>query len=190
MQSLFIQAVKMKPFEAFRIPIMSLENKVYEYQMEGNSDFFEAFEQDWIKKGAFKVVVKLDKSPTMIQVYLHINAELQMICDRSLEVFDYPIEVNEKLIFKFADYSEDMGDNLFLLDRKEPYLDLSQDIYDFIAVQVPMKKLHPRFVNKNDNSLDDEFLYTTETEEEFEQNEQETDPRWNILKNLTDNNKK
>jgi uncharacterized metal-binding protein YceD (DUF177 family) len=83
-----------------------------------------------------------------------------------------------------------MGDNLYLLDRKEPYLNLSQDIYDFIAVQVPMKKLHPRFVDKNDTSLQDEFLYTTETEEESEQHEQETDPRWNILKNLTDNNKK
>jgi len=190
LQSHFIQAVKMKPFEAFRIPIMSLENKVYEYQMEGKSDFFEAFEQDWIEKGAFQVKVKLDKSPTMIQVYLHIDAVLQLICDRSMEEFDYPIEVNEKLIFKFADHSEDMGDNLYLLDRKEPYLNLSQDIYDFIAVQVPMKKLHPRFVDKNDTSLQDEFLYTTETEEESEQHEQETDPRWNILKNLTDNNKK
>ncbi|MEY2793039.1 MAG: hypothetical protein RJA76_1031 [Bacteroidota bacterium] len=190
MQSLFIQAVKMKPFEAFKIPIMSLENKVYEYEMEGHSDFFEAFEQEWIEKGAFQVKVKLDKSPTMIQVYLHIEAVLQMICDRSLEEFDYPIDVNEKLIFKFADHSEDMGDNLYLLDRKEPYLDLSQDIYDFIAIQVPMKKLHPRFVDKNDHSTNDEFLYTTETEEEVVQKEQEIDPRWNILKNLTDNNKK
>jgi uncharacterized metal-binding protein YceD (DUF177 family) len=82
-----------------------------------------------------------------------------------------------------------MGDNLYLLDRKEPYIDLSQDIYDFIAIQVPMKKLHPRYQEENDNSTDDVFLYTTETAEEVDQKEQETDPRWNILKNLTDNNK-
>lgn len=168
---------------------MSLENKVYEYQMTGNSEFFEAFEQDWIEKGSFKVAVKLDKSTTMIQVYLHIEAVLQLICDRSLEAFDYPVEMNEKLIYKFSDHSEDMGDNLYLLDRKEPYIDLSQDIYDFIAIQVPMKKLHPRYQKENDNSTDDVFLYTTETAEEVDQKEQETDPRWNILKNLTDNNK-
>jgi len=178
----------MKPFAAYQIPIIALENKVYEYQMEGNSDFFQAFEQEWIEKGSFKVKVKLDKSPTMIQVYLNIDAVLQLICDRSLEEFNFPIEVNEKIIFKFADHSEDMGDNLYLLDRKEPYLDLSQDIYDFIALQVPMKKLHPRYINSENTSLADEFLYTTEKEEEAEERAQETDPRWNILKNLTDKN--
>jgi uncharacterized metal-binding protein YceD (DUF177 family) len=178
----------MKPFAAYQIPIIALENKGYEYQMDGNSDFFQAFEQEWIEKGSFKVKVKLDKSPTMIQVYLHIEAVLQLICDRSLEEFDFPIEVNEKIIFKFADHSEDMGDNLYLLDRKEPYLDLSQDIYDFIALQVPMKKLHPRFINPENTSQDDVFLYTTEKEEEAEERAQETDPRWNILKNLTDKN--
>lgn len=189
MQSFLFNLERMKPLDAFKIPIMSLENKVYEYQMAGDSEFFEAFEQDWIQKGSFKVEAKVDKSTTMIQVYLQIQASLEMICDRSLEAFDYPVHVKEKLIYKFADHNEDMGDNLYLLDRKEPYIDLSQDIYDFIAIQVPMKKLHPRFVDENEDSENDIFLYTTETAEESDEKEQETDPRWNILKNLTDNNK-
>jgi uncharacterized metal-binding protein YceD (DUF177 family) len=177
----------MKVLENYQIPIISLEDKVYKYTFEGSDEFFEAIEQEWIKKGKFTAEVELDKSAVMIQVQLKIQGHLNLICDRSLEEFEYPIGINEKLIFKFSDHSEDMGDNLFLLDRKEPKLDLSQDIYDFIALQVPMKKLHPRYINPEDESLENEFLYSTETVEEKIKDEAEIDPRWEALKKLTNN---
>lgn len=185
---LFSPSWYMKVLENYQIPIISLEDKVYKYTFEGADDFFAAIEQDWIEKGKFTAEVDLDKSAVMIQVQLRIHGHLSLICDRSMEEFDFPLQINEKLIYKFSDHSEDLGDNLFLLDRKEPKLDLSQDIYDFIALQVPMKKLHPRYINPEDDSLDNEFLYSTETVEEKIKDEAEIDPRWAALKKLTDNN--
>ncbi len=179
----------MKVLENYQIPIISLEDKVYKYTFEGSDDFFAAIDQDWIKKGRFTAEVELDKSAVMIQVRLKIEGYLNLICDRSLEEFEFPIRINEKLIYKFSDHSEDLGDNLFLLDRKEPKLDLSQDIYDFIALEVPMKKLHPRYINPTDDSLEDEFLYSTETLEEKVKDEAEIDPRWAALQKLKDNSK-
>jgi uncharacterized metal-binding protein YceD (DUF177 family) len=178
----------MKVAENYQIPIISLEDKVYHYTFEGSDDFFGAIEQEWIKKGRFKAEVELDKSAIMIQIQLKIEGHLNLICDRSLEEFEFPIRIHEKLIYKFSDHSEDLGDNLFFLDRKEPKLDLSQDIYDFIALEVPMKKLHPRYIKEEDDSLANEFLYSTETMEEKIKDEAEIDPRWAALKKLTDNN--
>jgi uncharacterized metal-binding protein YceD (DUF177 family) len=178
----------MKVLEAYQIPIISLEDKAYQYTFSGDDTFFAAFEQDWVEKGAFKVTVDLTKSALMIQVQLHITGSIELTCDRSLERFDSPIAVNEKLIFKYSDHNEDMGDNLFLLDRKEPKLDLSQDIFDFIALEVPMRKLHPRFLTDGDDTETDSFIYTTDRADASptKSAEEATDPRWAALQKLKD----
>jgi uncharacterized metal-binding protein YceD (DUF177 family) len=178
----------MKVLEAYQIPIISLEDKAYQYTFSGDDTFFAAFEQDWVEKGAFKVTVDLTKSALMIQVQLQITGSIELTCDRSLERFDSPITVNEKLIFKYSDHNEDMGDNLFLLDRKEPKLDLSQDIFDFIALEVPMRKLHPRFLTDGDDTETDSFIYTTDRADASptKSAEEATDPRWAALQKLKD----
>ncbi len=178
----------MKVLEAYQIPIISLEDKAYQYTFSGNDTFFAAFEQDWVEKGTFNVTVDLTKSALMIQVQLQITGSIELTCDRSLELFDYALAVNEKLIFKYSDHNEDMGDNLFLLDRKEPKLNLSQDIFDFIALEVPMKKLHPRFLVEGTDTERDEFIYTTDRADanQTKSAEEATDPRWAALQKLKD----
>ena len=178
----------MKVLEAFQIPIIALEDKTYTYTFTGDDSFFDAFEQDWVEKGQFDVKVDLTKSALMIQVQMQITGSIELVCDRSLETFDYPLNVNEKLIYKYSDHSEDLGDNLFLLDRKEPKLDLSQDIFDFIALEVPMKKLHPRFLADEDPEAEDVFIYTTDRADEkpASTNDEAIDPRWAALQKLKD----
>jgi uncharacterized metal-binding protein YceD (DUF177 family) len=185
---LFSSKVDMKVLEAFQLPIIALEDKSYHYTFKGDDAFFAAFEQDWVEKGQFEVEVDLTKSTLMIQVQMKISGSIELICDRSLEAFDYPLDVNEKLIFKYSDHSEDLGDNLFLLDRKEPKLDLSQDIFDFIALEVPMKKLHPRYQVDEDSVSNDIFIYTTErADKDAASSTDETiDPRWAALQKLKD----
>ena len=173
----------MNVLDAYQIPIISLEDKAYRYTFEGNDAFFAAFEQDWVQRGDFHAVVDLAKSATMIQIQLEINGHIRLTCDRSLEEFDYPFQVKEKVIYKYSDHSEDLGDNLFLIDRKESRLDL-------IALQVPMKKLHPRYISEAEAIDGDIFIYTTEkelTEEEIKKQADEVDPRWAALKKLKDN---
>jgi uncharacterized metal-binding protein YceD (DUF177 family) len=74
------------------------------------------------------------------------------------------------------------------LDRKEPKLNLSQDIFDFIALEVPMKKLHPRFLVEGTDTERDEFIYTTDRADanQTKSAEEATDPRWAALQKLKD----
>lgn len=191
MHSFFYPPLEMKVLDLYQIPILNLEDKLYRYTFEGTDDFFQAFEQNWVEKGQFRSVVGLSKSATMLQIDLNIEGSIKLTCDRSLEEFDYPFEVEQKLIFKYSDHSEELGDNLFLLDRKSPKLDLSQDLFDFIALQVPMKKLHPRFNQEANASEGNQFLYSTEKklgDKSAETTEKDIDPRWDALKILKDNN--
>jgi uncharacterized metal-binding protein YceD (DUF177 family) len=83
----------MNVLEAYQIPILSLEDKVYPYSFTGNDEFFAAFEQEWVQKGEFNAKATLDKSATMIQVRLEIEGHLKLICDRSNEEFEFPIHL-------------------------------------------------------------------------------------------------
>ncbi|MEA5141403.1 YceD family protein [Arcicella rigui] len=205
--------MKKSILNTFRIDIFRLENKQYLHEFEGDDNFFAALEQDLIEKGHFKAQVTLDKSEVMIQLLYHIVGSVELTCDRSLDTFDFPIDVTQRLILKFSDHTEEVSDELILIDRNTQYINVAQDIYEFIGLQIPMKKLHPRFINEeqslktfdeDDDAFDDEeefiwedegeIVYSTSTddgeeeeEEKAEDAEPEIDPRWAILKKLNNN---
>lgn len=201
----------------FKIDIFRLENKHYVHEFEGGNDFFVALEQDLIEKGNFKATVTLDKSEVMIQLLYHIVGSVELTCDRSLDTFDFPVDITQKMILKFSDHTEEITDELMLIDRNTQYINVAQDIYEFIGLQIPMKKLHPRFQveeqtflsSLDDDDLDEDFedlvwedddegeiVYSTSTEdsddddddeEKTNDDEPEIDPRWAILKKLNNN---
>ena len=68
-----------------------------------------------------------------------------MICDRSLEPFDYPMQARNKIVFKYGDTDEEITDEIMIIHRDTATLELGQYIYEFIALAIPLKKLHPKF---------------------------------------------
>ena len=155
----------------FKIDIFRLENKQYMHEFEGNDDFFEALDQDLIKKGHFKATVVLNKNETMIQMIYKISGSVELTCDRSLDLFDFPVDVNQKMILKFSDHNEEITEELMLIDRNSQYINVAQDIFDFIGLQIPIKKLHPRFEK-------DEVTYESlmkKFDDEYEENDSEED---------------
>ncbi len=176
------------------IPIFSLSNKKHEYSFGVQDEFFDAFEGSIVKKGKFEVVVTLDRSELMIVAQMSIKGVAHLICDRSLAEFDFPIDVQERIIYKYENSYEEIDDTLIHIPYGAEKLDLSPNIYDLINVQIPMKKLHPRFVeelSELDEFLEEEediLVYSSKANEEEEKTkkgeEGDVDPRWNKLKDL------
>ena len=146
MQSFKIKSVQKSILNTFKIDIFRLENKQYLHEFEGNNDFFEALDQELIQKGSFKATVVLNKNETMIQMMYHITGSVELTCDRSLDLFDFPVDITQKMILKFSDHNEEITEELVLIDRNTQYINVAQDIFDFIGLQIPIKKLHPRFI--------------------------------------------
>ncbi len=178
-----------KILSKYDINIQGLEEKVHTLEFEGDDKFFGAFEQSFIKKGNFKAIVKLNKNSALIQLDFAITATIELTCDRSLELFDEEVEVEEKYIYKFGDRHEEITDEIEMIPYGAATINIAQHIYDFICVSLPMKKLHPKF---REDDIDEEGLlvYTSEKEEETsdEPKEQEIDPRWAALNKLRMNN--
>jgi uncharacterized protein len=194
LQSFKIKSVQKSILNTFKIDIFRLENKQYLHEFEGNDDFFEALDQELIQKGNFKASVVLNKNETMIQMMYHITGSVELTCDRSLDLFDFPVDITQKMILKFSDHNEEITEELILIDRNTQYINVAQDIFDFIGLQIPIKKLHPRFIkdevtyeslmNKfeeeykeediDEDDLDDDDLdFGDEDDDNFEMNSEE-----------------
>jgi uncharacterized metal-binding protein YceD (DUF177 family) len=164
----------------YDIHIQGLENKRYNYEFEGDNEFFEFFEQDIISSGHFKAQVVLDKNSALVQLFFEIEGAVSLTCDRSLEPFDEPIHLKEKYIYKFGDRYEEITDEIEMIPQNTATINLAQHIYDFIGVSLPMKKLHPRFRHEEEEE-DDKFIYSTDEGAEQEKKEEPIDPRWAAL---------
>tara|TARA_B100000809_G_scaffold99822_1_gene98378 strand:- start:998 stop:1573 length:576 start_codon:yes stop_codon:yes gene_type:complete len=187
---------KNKNLTEYIVPIFSLSNQKHEYSFEVSNEFFEAFEESIVKKGKFKVDVTLDRSETMIVAQLSIVGNAELVCDRSLDEFQFPIDSQERVIYKYEDRYEEIDDTLIHIPFGAESLDLSTNIYDLINVQIPMKKLHPRFVEESfdeDDDFEDEeesfLVYSSEDESNEEEDKKvddsgDVDPRWSKLKDL------
>ena len=79
---------------------------------------------------------------------------------------------------------EEITDEIIIIHRDTATLELGQYIYEFIALAIPLKKLHPSFrMRRTEDDSEGKIVYTSEAAEE-KKDEEDIDPRWNILKKL------
>lgn len=180
----------MRELSKYNIDIYGLEDKLYDYDMESGDAFFEELEQDIIEHGHFKTHVELNKSATMIQLRFRTEGVVELVCDRSLEPYEEPIVSDERLILKFGDHDEELTDEIEIINRNTNRINIARYIFEFIALSLPAKKIHPSLRTDDSETIspDDEeavLVYSSEIEEEESQNtEEKTDPRWEALKKL------
>ncbi|MDQ8003654.1 MAG: DUF177 domain-containing protein [Pedobacter sp.] len=175
----------MKALKQFSIPFTGLKLGKHNFDFEIDKSFFDAFEHSLVKDGALKATVELDKQETMLILGFHVEGTIKLNCDTCLSDFEQPIELNERQIVKFAEeVDEDEPEDLeiIVLPRKETAIDVSELIYEFITVAVP-------FINKCEQAgqaCDEQMLNTLEklSTGSEEQEEQNSDPRWEALKKL------
>jgi uncharacterized protein len=169
----------------YSVNIIGLSNKLHHFEYEIGEQFFSQYGTDLVSQGHFQVNVALDKHETFIEAEFVIKGIASLVCDRTLEPFDQPIEKKEKLLFKYGERDEEISDEIVMINRETTSLELGQYIYEFIALAVPMKKIHPRFNDEEYDSEEGKIVYSSGKGIIDGGDDDETiDPRWNILKKL------
>lgn len=168
----------------YDIAIRQLENRLHEFRFEIDEEFFSIFQQDLVKKGKVDSLVKIDKHETFMDIKVHLQGVVELICDRSLEKFNFPIELEKEVFFKFGPEPKELSDEVFVITTDTPGINLAQFFYEFIALSIPIKKLHPKFQSTQDES-ENHLVYSSQTDNSFAETEKENfDPRWEELKKL------
>ena len=171
----------MKETDKFQIDIFKLKNAKHEYDFEFDSNFFASFEGSIIEKGHGSIRVLLDKTESFITLTITISGVVELICDRSLDPFDFSIESSRSILFKYGEEEKEIDDEIIMITRSTQRLNLAQYFYEFIGIEIPMKRLHPRYV---DETEEDEMVYT---DENTGNKDRAADPRWAALKKLKEN---
>jgi uncharacterized metal-binding protein YceD (DUF177 family) len=163
----------------FKVNIVGLSNKIHRFEYHLTDEFFKVFKSEIIDQGDFEVMVNLNKHETFIEATFKISGKTRLVCDRSLEPFDFRIEDEKKIVFKYGDEDKELSDEIVLIHRDTDQLDLGQYMYEFINLSIPYKKLHPKFADEADEG-GGTIVFTSEADE----TPNEEDPRWAALKKL------
>ncbi len=176
----------MEELKKYNIDIFSLAEKEHVYDYASGSGFFSESPQDLIENGRFEARLLLDKSSTMIRLDFHIKGVIEQVCDRTLEKYEEEVETENRIFLKFGDRDEELTDEIEMIQRNTARINVARYIYDFIALALPVKKLHPRLRGEEEADDADEVLVYGHPKGD-DPVSGEVDPRWEALKNIKQN---
>ena len=112
-----------------------------------------------------KVDLKLFKAHNQVDLRINIDSIVKLPCDRCLEDFEFKLNNDFELIYKFTydkeeiDTNEDMLDDFKVISADVHNIDLKKEIRDYVLLSFPMKRAPDikddicLFCNKNINDL-------------------------------------
>ncbi len=175
----------MTPLKEYTIPFVGLKQGLHQFEYVINNTFFEHFEYDEFNAAAVKVDLEFNKKTTMLELHFKATGPVNINCDLTNEPFDLPIENEFFLVVKFGDEYNDENEELLILPHGEYEVNIQQYIYELIVLAMPQKRVHP---GVEDGTLKSDILEKLDElspkEKTIENDNEETDPRWDKLKNL------
>lgn len=170
----------MDALDHFTIPVSGLHMGQHTFNFQVESDFFSHFEKSLLNQGDLAVQLDFDKRSDMWELYFHIRGTVVTQCDRCLEDFTLPIEIEEHLLVKFAE-EEWEDDTVIYLLAGTPQLNVARFIYEYINLAVPMVKTHSNSGEQcNPEML--KYLRSKEDGEEMDENPEPGSSVWDALK--------
>lgn len=113
---------KILSLHPFVIPVKGLAPGKNHFEWAAGREFFELFENSDIIDADLKISVDADSGDFSLAVECRIEGHVTVICDRCLENLELPVSTSFE---------------------EEDVYDLTQDIYDFVCLSLPMQRVHP-----------------------------------------------
>lgn len=138
-----------------------------------------------------KIEIEFHKTLHHIRVNFEIFTDVELVCDRSLEPYMYNVDAKYEVVFKAEDVEESEDENgaVRLFNFAENTFSIEEEVRDTILLDIPIKKLHPKYLDENGDPLEFEDRAYGKTDKKDEKGEDEpVDPRFEALKKLKNNN--
>ncbi|WP_167459760.1 YceD family protein [Chryseobacterium arthrosphaerae] len=170
----------------YDVSFSGLKNGKHEFKFEIDKTFFQLFdtEQEFTNP-RIEVNVLLDKHTTFLEFEIKIKGWVELVCDITNEDFDYPIENEIKILVNFGEEYDDSNEDVITIPTSDHAFNIAHLIYENVMLSIPMKKISP---NVSDEDLKILEQFSPKDIEETEEKEHESDPRWDALRKLRDNN--
>jgi len=130
----------------FKIHISNLRDGEHEYEFNINKNDFVKFELNEIGfKEDIKVKTHLYKSGNQFDLKTTLEGRFDLQCDRCIEPFIMKFSKSFEVVFKYdfaieREALDNDEDEIKFIKPKTGFIDLSEDIRDYIVLSIPMKK--------------------------------------------------
>lgn len=125
------------------IPFHSYSNGIHEFDYELNEEFFEHFPESGIRQPEIRFKVRMVKRERQIEFDFELYGRVLLACDRCLEDYEQEIGGQYTLYGKFGSGRSDEEFDVVWIAPDMHQLDLSQYLYEFVILSLPMRKVHP-----------------------------------------------
>ena len=151
-----------------------------------DDSFFSALDQQEISHGKLAATLRVKKKAAAYVLDIHVCGNVEIQCDRCLEPMSQPIDAHESIEVRLGDTFDDDGERI-LLPEDKPVLDVAWNLYETIALAIPVFHVHPEGLCSQDLS---QYIVATDepaSPDSEDDVQRPTDSRWDALKGLLDN---
>ena len=172
----------MKDLKEFDIQFVGLKEGIHLFEYEINNTFFNVFNFDEFESSSIKISLNFIKKSTLLELTFTANGFVEVPCDVSNELYKQDVQAVLPLVVNFGPEFNDENEEILILPHEAYEFNVAQFIYEMIVLSVPNKRVHPGVL---DGTMDSEALNKLrELEIKEVKTVEETDPRWDKLKNL------
>ncbi len=191
----------MGKFDLYKVELKNLSPGVHEYEYFLENKFFVNIDGDEVQKGKVKVNLTVKRTSMVFDMNFQLEGIVYVPCDRCLDDMELPVSTQNKLVVKFGKEYAEESEEIVIIPEEEGEINLAWFIYEFIALAIPMKHIHaPGKCNKAMSSkLKKHTARRADDEDEFDEEAADdivvdddaadipSDPRWDALKGLVEN---
>ena len=134
---------KMKKEEnIFTIPLAGLPFGHTDYQYVINDKFFEDRDYSEVKKGIVNLHLGVEKMETMFVLTMNFEGKVILQCDRCGDDYEQKIEDSAEIYLKYGAEKNDEGEDVIIITKDDSEFDLSDLIYEYIILSLPIHRTH------------------------------------------------
>lgn len=198
MHGFYLSTEIMGKFDLYKIPLKGVTIERSDYDFVLDNDFFKKIDSPEVERGNIDVTLQVNKKPGFFELAFQLEGSVKVPCDRCLDDMDQEIKHSDVLQVKLGtDYLDD-GD-MVIIPESDGYINIAWFLYEFIVINIPIKHFHApsecnktmlsklkQHIIKRKNDIEEDEFNDIGFDDE-ENNESETDPRWDGLKNIIEN---
>lgn len=174
----------MKSLKDFSIPFTGLKLGKHQFEYAVTDAFFDQFEYSLVKKANLQCKVELERQETMLILNFDISGTIDANCDKCLAQYPQQVDIHEQQVAKFSEEALGEDEEIIVLTKNDHEINIAGLIYEYINVAMPFITVCGN--EGNTPYCDKEMLESlNKLTANTEQNEN-TDPRWDVLKRLNE----
>ncbi|MBD5317230.1 MAG: DUF177 domain-containing protein [Bacteroides sp.] len=208
----FQSSLAVGKFTEFKLALKSLPVGTHHFEFHLGKEFFVNMESADVHDADLTVNLDVVHKNDAYDMTFAITGTVTLICDRCLDNLVMPMEAEYHVTVEYGDDYNDETDDLLIIPQSDNYLNVAYMIYDTVALAIPIKHVHPlgkcnramsAVLKKHratpagagpdadmslEEALIDEMDGMEPDADTDDAPEQPSDPRWDELKKLKDNN--